>query len=211
MENNKTINKFQLFGLLLLAILLISFFNKKNQKPEFKISTSEMLIELKDYQNNTIGPEKFTDILLNSDTLYRFIDLRTPNEYAVGHIVNAINIPLQNILDENYKTILNQDEKINVLYYSTHAGACSPWMLLTQMGFRNNKILLGGYDFVKTSIIDNFSPMSGNFKDELAKYNFKEEISKLKGNSGKTVETETTTNQTVPIIKKTKETKGGGC
>lgn len=204
-------NRILFFGLLTLLIISMIIGALKTEKPAFILSTDEMLNEVKNYDKNTIGPEKLIDILQNNDSLYRFIDLRNPKEFAKGHIENAINIPLQNILNEEYSDIFNQDKKINVLYFSDHRGACTPWMLLTQVGYKNNKILLGGYDFVKTSIIDNFSPMTGNFKDEKAKYDYNEVISKLKGGSISTTSTSVENTETVPVVKKEKKTQGGGC
>jgi len=208
---NKKVNKFLMFGLIGFTLLIIILVITKDNEPKYRISTEQTLEQLKKYSENTISAEKVADILFTNDSLYQFIDLRNPREFVKGHLENAINIPLQNILDEQYKSILNQDKKINIIYYSNHRGACPSWMILSQIGYKNNKILLGGYDAVKANIIDNFSPLSGNFKDETPKYDYKKVIKSMSGNSTTNSTASTENAVTVPVIKKEKKAGGGGC
>jgi len=195
--------------ILLLATSLVLAI--KDHTPDYQVSAKEMHIKLKDYNKNLISPQEFVEIYYSNDSLYRFIDLRNPREYANGHLPNSINLPLDDILNEEFIEILNQDSKINVLYHNDHSVACSPWMLLSQIGYKNNKLLMGGYDYVKSNIIDNFSPMSGEFRNEKAKYNYKEVINNASG-GGTNTETATTTAPTVIPVKNNKKTESeGGC
>ena len=45
-------------------------------------------------------------------------------------------------------------------------------MILTQFGYKNNKILQGGYDYVTKSIISEYAPMNGGYSAEKAKYDY---------------------------------------
>jgi rhodanese-related sulfurtransferase len=191
--------------LIILGLILV-----KPDKFSYKISTEEMLNKVLETKH-TITPEKFSDIYFTKDSTYRFIDLRSSADYLEGHIENAIHIPLHKILDDNYLEIFNQDTKINILYHSDHCRACGPWMILTQLGYKNNKILLGGYDNVKMNIIDDYSPMSGNFSEEKAKYDYSKIFNSI---SGSTVKTEVNSEQnpaTTPQVKKKKKSSSGGC
>ncbi len=196
----------------LVILLLITSFvlALKDHTPDYQVSTDEMHLKLKDYDKNLISPQEFVEIYYSNDSLYRFIDLRNPREYANGHLPNSINLPLDDILNEEFVAILNQDTKINVLYHNDHSVACSPWMLLSQLGYKNNKLLMGGYDYVQSNIIDNFSPMSGAYLNEKAKYNFKEVINNASG-GGSNTESVTTTPTVVPVKNNTKKESGGGC
>ena len=115
-------------------------------------------------------------------------------------------------MSDEYNDILNQDEKINVLYYSDHCGACGPWMILKQLGYKNNKILMGGYDYVKPYIIDDFSPMTGDFSSEKAKYDYVKVINETSGSVQKETEVKTES-VSAPVIKKDnkQEEEEGGC
>jgi hypothetical protein len=115
-------------------------------------------------------------------------------------------------LADEYNEILNQDEYINVLYYSDHCGACGPWMVLKQLGYKNNKILMGGYDYVKPNIVDEYSPMTGNFTEEKAKYDYLKLINETSGSvSDKKTEKHQLPATTVIIKTDDAEEEEGGC
>jgi rhodanese-related sulfurtransferase len=192
------------------VIILGVIFIKQPDK-EYQISDSEMLKKLLSYEQ-TIGPDKVVDILFEKDSLYRFIDLRSTPDFINGHIEGAINIPISHIFDDKYEKILNQDKKINILYYSDHCGACGPWMILSQLGYKNNKILLGGYDYVNEHILKSYAPLSGNYKNEKAHYDYAKVISETAG-AGSSVKTSSPTKPTTPPVKKKKKevAEDGGC
>ncbi len=199
-------------GVVVFAIVIVLglIFIKQPGK-NYLITESEMLEELLTYKQ-TIGPDKVVDILFQKDSLYRFIDLRSTPDFINGHIEGAVNIPVSHILDEEYENILNQDEKINILYYSDHCGACGPWMILRQLGYKNNKVLLGGYDYVSKHILKNYSPLSGNYKNEKPNYNFSKVINETAGSGGIMVNTSNTKPKNLPVKKKKKEAEeSGGC
>ena len=183
----------------------------KQPEKEYLITESEMLEELLTFKQ-TIGPDKIVDILFEKDSLYQFIDLRSTPDFINGHIEGAINIPLSHVLDKKYESILNQAEKINILYYSDHCGACGPWMVLSQLGYKNNKILLGGYDYVNEHIIKNYAPLSGNYKNEKAHYDFAKVVNETAGSKNSSIESNNDDKPKIlPVKKKKKEAEEGGC
>jgi len=198
-------------GTVIFAIIIILglIFIKQPDK-EYLVTENEMLEELLTFKQ-IIGPDKVVDILFEKDSLYQFIDLRSTPEFINGHIEGAINIPLSHVLDRKYDEILNQDKKINILYYSDHCGACGPWMVLSQLGYKNNKILLGGYNYVNEYILKNYAPLSGNYKNEKAHYDFAKVISETAGAKGTSISTEDNKPKSTPIKKKKKEAEEGGC
>jgi len=203
-------NKLPIIGISAVVIILIGLISMSSAKHRYKISSDEMLKEvlLKEY---VIRPQKFMDIYYNNDTLYRFIDLRSSPDFLEGHIKGAIHIPLHEILADEYTEIFNQDEKINVLYYSDHCGACGPWMIIKQLGYKNIKVLIGGFNYVKPNIMDEYSPMTGNFSDEKAKYNYVKIINETSGAADIKDDLKNDTPPDIKIIKKeeTKEEEGG--
>ncbi len=190
-------------------LIFMGFIVRETPKHKFEISVLEMKDQLLLPQENTISFKKAASIIKTENPDYRFIDLRTPHDYLKGHITKAINIPIHRILDEEYKEILNPvDGTTNILYYHEHSGACTPWMLLYQMGYRNNKIMIGGYQTVKKNIIDRNNVQGVKPNDEVAKYDFAEIVSKTKG----TTIPKTTPSQAPPKIKKKKKKSvEGGC
>ncbi len=73
------------------------------------------------------------------------IDVRTPEEYAEGHLDNAINI---NWYDENFMNELKTIEKEKTIYVYCKKGgrSASAAEMLNSSGYTNVIDLLGGYD-----------------------------------------------------------------
>ncbi len=73
------------------------------------------------------------------------IDVRTPEEYAEGHLDNAINI---NWYDKNFINQFKTIEKEKTIYVYCKKGgrSASAAELLTSSGYKNVIDLLGGYD-----------------------------------------------------------------
>jgi len=209
-EHQVISDKLPILILIFAGIILIGFFFLKEPKMKYAITETQMLEELV-ARKAVLRPQQLATILYSHDSLYRFIDLRSPAEFIKGHLPNAINIPVHRIFEDAYKEILNQDEKINILYHSDHCGACGPWMLLEQVGYKNNRILLGGYDFVKPHILDTYSPETGDYLNEKPKYDFAKVVSQT--SSGSSSSTGSTTSKKAPVKKKkTKRAEEeGGC
>ena len=52
--------------------------------------------------------------IMESETNYIILDVRRPDEFASGHIPNAINIPNENIGDDEITELHNKDQLILV-------------------------------------------------------------------------------------------------
>ncbi|NPA68965.1 MAG: rhodanese-like domain-containing protein [Chlorobi bacterium] len=209
-EHNKISNILPIIGISFILIVVFGLVTKETPEHHYRISTDEMLEKTLKH-DYIIRFDKFFDIYYNNDSLYRFIDLRSAHDFQAGHLPGAINIPLAKILNDEYKNIVNQDKKINVLYYSDQCGACAPWMILTQLGYKNNYVLAGGYDYVTAHIINEYSPMLGDYSAEKAKYDFRKIINSTAGSTTDNTSSETTA--PAPVIKKkaVKEEEEGGC
>ncbi len=209
-EHKKISKKLPIIGVAFIVIVIFGLISMEKPKHVYRISTKEMLKKTLQH-DYIIKQDKFFDIYYNHDSLYRFIDLRSAHDYQVGHLPGAINIPLAKILNDEYKNIVNQDKKINVLYYSDQCGACGPWMILTQLGYKNNYVLAGGYDYVTQHIINEYSPMLGDYSAEKAKYDYKAVINST-GGSSSSVSSSASSDAPVPVIKKkAKKEEEGGC
>jgi len=208
LESKKISDKLPTLGIIFILIVIFGLITMERPKHTYRLTTDEMLSRTLNH-DYIIRFDKFFDIYHKQDSLYRFIDLRSAHDFQIGHLPGAINIPLAKILDDEYKDIVNQDEKINVFYYSDQCGACGPWMILTQLGYKNNYVLGGGYDYVKEHIIDEYSPMLGDYSAEKAKYNFKEVINSTAGAASSA---SSESSAPVPVIKKKpKQEEEGGC
>jgi rhodanese-related sulfurtransferase len=128
----------KIFNSIILLALLVSFTNCKHEsKKNYKLSPEETLAAYIN-KEDVISKEKLANILLcKKANSYQLVDLRTPHDYIINHIPGAINIPGKNILDEEYFSRLNQDDKILVLYCKGTSEVTNAYLILKQLGFKN--------------------------------------------------------------------------
>ena len=207
-DHKKISYKLPLGGIATIIIIIIGFATMENPVYEYKESASEIhkSILLRD---NTIAPEEAGNILSDNKKNFRFIDLRNPHEFLKGHIEGAINIPVSDLFSKEHTELLSDTSYKNILYSDTHVAACGPWMMLKQVGYSNNLILMGGYYYFNNNISGNSKPNSDEYLDEKAKYDYAEIVKKTSGNS--VTESKPSPGITPPVKKKKKKSAEGGC
>lgn len=195
--------------LILIVGVALLFLNgmKEDTSASFKITGQELLAYLEDaeYVTNSqaLQLQKETDA-------YVFIDLRSPVDYQLDHIENAINIPTATLLDEEnmslYKGYMEAGRTM-VLYGQWERESLSPWFLLYQLGMTNTKVLLGGFECYKNP--------EGNCYSESIRYDY----AKIASQGGiKEVEVikkkpkpQVKKKKEIPVEKKVKMEAEGGC
>lgn len=80
------------------------------------------------------------DDLLELEPTYKIIDVRTEEEYKNGHIKNAINIPLDKILENDFD--LGKDEKL-VIHCRTNGRSKMAVKKLAELGYKNLSLAPG--------------------------------------------------------------------
>ncbi|PKP29285.1 MAG: hypothetical protein CVU01_00700 [Bacteroidetes bacterium HGW-Bacteroidetes-18] len=140
--------------LILLAgglVLLPKYQKHEGIKPEVLVS-------------HAMSPERYmtTDrlahILINQDPSFILIDVRDEKSFADYTLPNAINIPLEKLLDEDSKTYLNQNQYDVVLFSNDSFYADQAWILATRLGYKNMRVLKGGVNEWFTTIINPLKP-----------------------------------------------------
>jgi len=189
------------FGLILLIGLMV----RKAPKAPFTMTATEMLDRIPDYEHVTLAQ---AHKMQNDTNTYIFVDLRSPYDFEVKHVENAINIPTAFILDNEHRNEFNRYLKSNktvVLYGQTERESISPWILLTEIGYTNTKVLLGGFECYNGN---KTVCTAGTAKYDYAK------ISRMGAlNSGKSATTapEPVKKKAIPVKKKKKREAEGGC
>ncbi len=167
----------KLLGLIIVLMLAGLVFTslKTRNKYRFKKPAEELHSELIK-SNHFLSPQKALEIINQKDGKYLFIDIRNPREYDNFHVEGAINIPLPQILDDQYASLFKND-KIKVLYSNESIKADEAWLLLTQYGYENLLVLQGGANYWKNNVISkNVFDRKGDYDDEKLKF----DISKIK-------------------------------
>lgn len=210
MREHKNISNYLPAGAILFFVFITAaFVLMPASKMKFELSQEETLATILNHLQ-VIQPEKVNEILTTNDQGYQFIDLRSPKEYNLHHIAGAINIPIHDILKSENKELLNPSDKMNILYGATVEDACPSWLILQQLNYKNNSIMLGGYDLVKSNIIDKYAPDDVWFKNELARYDYAEIVKQTSGGDASTSSSSSEPKKS-PIIQKKKKGVAGGC
>ena len=103
--------------------------------------------------------------MLRTEAEIRIIDLRDPESFQAYRMEEAINIPLERILDEDQRGIFAVEGK-KVLVDQNGLKANQAWMLLSQYGFTEIYLLEGGMEQWSRE-------GSTSFQDEKQKIDFK--------------------------------------
>lgn len=157
----KKIAKVFAFRYIMLAAILILLAGGLVLLPKYQkhegIKPQELL-------SNVISSERYitTDELAQKliyrDPSFILIDVRDEQSYADYSLPNAINIPLEKLLDEDSKAYLNQIQFDVVLFSDDHFYADQAWILCNRLGFKNIRVLKGGVNNWFTTIINPEEP-----------------------------------------------------
>ena len=112
---------------------------------------------LKSPEINIISESDFVEI---QDSDYTLIDVRTQDEFDLGHIDGAINLDFYSETFQNDILSLPKDETI-VLYCRTNNRSSKTANILKENGFKEISVLEGGItDWVKNGNDINFTTYS---------------------------------------------------
>lgn len=192
--------------------LIIAAVPENTTKP-YKLTAEQLLNELKTDQQ-FVHPDQVADMLIQKDPSLQLIDVRSSAEFEKFSLPGAINVPLENLLSEDYEYYLNQDIKLNVFYSNGSTAANEAWMIARQLGYKNNYVLRGGLNFWVETIMNPQKPAETSPNEELARYDFRKAASSALGGGGAitpAAEVDVPAAKPPIIKRKKKKTVQGGC
>jgi rhodanese-related sulfurtransferase len=185
----------------------------QNKTRQFRLSADELLTEV-NTRTQYIDAESVADMVVKKDPSLQLIDVRSKDEFEAYSLPGSINIPLNDLLSEEYSDILNQDIKMNIFYSNSTLAANQAWMVTRQLGYKNNFVLEGGLNYWFEAILNPQKPASTSPDEELAKYDFRKSASAALGGGGAVQTTVSSSVQAQkPAIKPAAKKKkaAGGC
>jgi rhodanese-related sulfurtransferase len=184
-----------------------------NKTKPYKL-TADQLLEEVNTRTQYVTPDVVADMIVSKDPSLRLIDVRSLDEFEKYNLPGAINIPLTDLLSDQYADILNQDVKMNIFYSNGTITANEAWMITRQLGYTNNFVLEGGLNYWFDAIMNPQKPASTNSDEEFAKYDFRKSAGAALGGGGVVSTTaETGTPSSKPAVKPVAKKKraAGGC
>jgi rhodanese-related sulfurtransferase len=133
-----------LITVLLAAVILLGLFFRKNDQVEYELSTDaslQLLLEEEPF----VSLDDAYMLLSGEASNTVFIDLRSPDVFNKGHMDDAVNIPIHNLLEPSTLERL-EDSTSYVLYGNSASEGAGAWALLRQLGYTNVKALQGTYE-----------------------------------------------------------------
>jgi len=184
----------------------------ENTTKVYKLTAEELLVEAQEGAQ-FMSTDEIADMLVQKDPSFQLIDVRAQNEFEKFHLPNAINIPLIDILSDDWADVLDQDVKMNVFYSNGNLKSNEAWMITRQLGFENNYVMQGGLNYWAETIMNPTAPASTSPDDEIAKYDFRKGASMALGGGAISNTKSTKSNSPKPVIKRKKKKKraAGGC
>ncbi len=173
--------------------------------------------------SNVISPERYisTDILadklINQDPSYLLIDVRDEESYTKYTLPNAVNIPLDKLLDEDFEMYLNQKQYNVVLFSNDHFYADQAWILCNRLGYKNLNVLKGGVNQWYNTIINPEKPIENMPAEAFELYTFRKAASMYFGVAypeqykTATVTKKEPAKKVITVKKKKKAPAEGGC
>jgi len=184
----------------------------ENTTKAYKLTAEELLEEAQEGAQ-FMSTDEIADMVIQKDPSFQLIDVRAQNDFEKFHLPNAINIPLTDILAEDWADVLDQDVKMNVFYSNGTMKANEAWMITRQLGFENNYVMQGGLNYWVETILNPKAPASTSPDEEIAKYDFRKGASMALGEGAISNVKSTKSNSPKPVIKRKKKKKraAGGC
>jgi len=152
----------------------------QNKTKQYKLTADELLAEV-NTRTQYITPDAIADMIIKKDPSLRLIDVRSQDEFEKFSLPGAINIPLTDLLSDQYNNILNQDVKMNVFYSNGSLVANEAWMITRQLGYLNNYVLEGGVNNWFDAFMNTEKPSSTSPDEEFAKYDFRKSAGAVLG------------------------------
>lgn len=187
-----------------IALVLVSCSSKEGIKGE---ETNQNCVA------NVLTKQQLADLLYTKDLSgIQFIDIRTPHKFAIGHLPNAINVPVKNFFDKERFETINPNDMLIV--YGEDAS--TPKMMgLLASHFNKGSFYTagGGYDYIVNNIIEGFGLNSSLYDDEVPLVDYQKVIDEIKARSGAGTSTKVKKKATnnKPIVKRKKKEVSGGC
>lgn len=144
----------------------------QNTTHPYKLTADQLLEEAKG-RLQFFSPDELAEKLVSKDPSIQLIDVRDPDDFEKYSLPGAINIPLTDLLNDQWKDILNQDVRMNIFYCNGSIMANEAWMITRQLGYENNFVLEGGLNYWVETILNPAKPASTASNEALARYDFR--------------------------------------
>lgn len=197
----------EILSIIILALGTIAAMLPNRKNDSIQLNETELLNEML-LETNYISPDELSHYLISGDPGIRLIDVRDTADFK-NPLPRAINIPVDSIFSDNYAFIFDQLSVKNVIYASSDIKAVQVWMIVEQLGYRNNYLLKGGLEAWKSTILNPERPPISAAQEEMELY--EQRLAAKQYFTGVKALPKTDFKPMVPIEGRKKKKVAGGC
>ena len=145
-----------IFTLMLIGSIVVIFL--PNYKKHPKVMKSGVLLEEMNKQERYVTTDDLAKALMIKDPSIILIDVRSKEDYNHFTLDGAINVPMEELLKEDYLGYLDQDVYKTILFSNGTSLADEAWMIMKSHDYEGNYVLKGGLNKWFKTIIDPEKP-----------------------------------------------------
>ena len=198
-----------ILSVIIIALAGIAAMLPQKSNNMFEVDSKDILIEIES-ESNIISVDDLAGMLINKDPSLIVVDVRDTAEYKKYSLSGALNIPMEDVLNEEWEGLFSQEARNIVLYSNGSSKATEAWMAVRKQGYTNSFILQGGLNEWFDKIIDPKEPKKTDSNADFSLYSkrlgFKQYF------TGSKVESSNSTDAATPTFTvKKKKSVSGGC
>ncbi len=199
-----------ILSIALISLGLVAAILPQKQNSSLELDAKQLLSEIQ-LENYVISIDEMADAMINNDPEYQLIDIRSKEEYEKYSLPGAMNIPFDNLFDDEWAPYIDQVARKNVFYCNGTTLASEAWMLTRQKGFKNNYILRGGLNNWYTTIIEPDEPTSTNGEEAIYDYQARLGAKQFFTGAGAADNSSNKKKAKKPVPRRKKKMVAGGC
>jgi len=142
----------EILSIIILALGTIAAVLPNRNNDSIQLNETELLTETL-LETNYISVDDLSHLLISGDPGVRLIDVRDTSDFKDA-LPGAINIPVDSMFSDSYAYLFDQLSVKNIIYAESDRKAVQVWMIVEQLGYRNNYLLKGGLKTWKSTILD---------------------------------------------------------
>ena len=149
MKELEKIKRISIASTLFILVVIIGLLTYERPKNMYVLNTKSTL-------DNLTSKDYFVTMDNINNPNYVLIDVRSQFEFDKGHLENTINIYTPEILNETNLAIftqLNEAGKTAVLYANNPEELNTPFLILSQLGYNNIKLLEVKNNYLQNKLI----------------------------------------------------------
>ena len=159
-----------------------------------------------------ITTDQLAEKIINQDPTLLLVDTRDEQQFNAFTLPNAINVPIDKMLDEDHIGFIDQEAYDVILFSNDNFLSDEVWMISNRLGFKNLYVLKGGLNEWFSTIITPDPPKETDPKEAFELYNFRKAAGMYFGvGAPQTQEKTVTKKKVITVKKKKKRVPEGGC